>query len=736
MLIHTRDNTTVGQNEKLEQDSFALSRNEKDEEFAMDVMSAQLYSDPLKIICQEYMSNARDAHRAAGCAATPIQVHLPSEAEPWFEVTDKGNGISREDYKNIFLKYFASSKRDSVRENGGFGLGAKSAWSYDGANSEFFVTTVHDGIEYRYHCYRNENKKRVSDFLSQSRIGKDESSGTTIRISINKNDISTFIGKFRDITLLWGVKPKVVYPADFVYSQFSSNTILFENDDVTVFDRNVGARNAATALVDDIPYPIDVNILRDNLTDGEQKFMRGAVYLHCDKLCVDPVPSRENLEYNARTRGYLISKIKSAYAAVNALVMSRINAASNYIEAMAIAQDEYVGKLASIVQDVAFDGVKIPESKTVRYEGTYRRGKDRTSVYFINIKHNVDGTARVSGFCDCSNHNISPATPFVFQYGGNPHKLNDKLNAVIDSFCKSGKTITGINLVRLPSEDSLYLKETVTALERDYNWSKLNAINLADVVVPKVKMERGKNTIKGTAYIVKNDILEKVNVDFKGKYDIYIPIKNKTVTILGVDYRFNDNDVKSFKQFITVGTNLDFNTVKIYAVPVRFMKKLARVKTMRSFDEVVKEAENKLRSQYDFDDVVSRNCHKAELSKIINNLNSGVRDIHKALKKVGRLDENSIIHKACSITCADAQNQSTTDSWILWYLRKIGVDTTKAAPADFHEAKETIEKCGKMYCMLVSSFSTYSLQYDTNDKLNFVADIIDMIERKNTQQTV
>ena len=53
MLIHTRDMSAPGPAESVKEMTFTISRDEQDEEFAMEVMSAQLYSDKLKIICQE-----------------------------------------------------------------------------------------------------------------------------------------------------------------------------------------------------------------------------------------------------------------------------------------------------------------------------------------------------------------------------------------------------------------------------------------------------------------------------------------------------------------------------------------------------------------------------------------------------------------------------------------------------------------------------------------------------------
>jgi hypothetical protein len=743
MKINTRDMAATGNAEILDQNEFGISRDPDDEDFAMDVMSSQLYSDSLKIICQEYMSNARDAHRDAGRANIPVEIHLPTVEEPYYEVSDYGNGISPKNFKTIFLKYFASTKRKnddaSKRQNGGFGLGAKSAWSY---TSEFFVTTVHEGIEYCYHCYRNENKKRVSDLVSQSRVGAGEHDGTKVRVNILPKDILTFHGKFRDITLMWGVKPKVVYPQDFKYATFEANACIYEDDNVVIFNRNCGARNVATALVDDIPYPIDASIFQNILNASEMKFLgHAAAYIRCDKLMVDPTPNRENLEYNQRTKDYLGQKIKDAHAAIYGFVSNKINQASSYWEACCMwSTDETVSSLCNMIETPNYKDTPMLDEdvREIRYDGTYRRGKEKTYVQFVNVSTKVDGSLFMSSVNDVGAHKIKSDIPFVFNIGGNPAKCVDKINTLLATLSKdkaNHSTIRGLNLVRLPSETDA-LASVMTQLEKDYHWSQLLKYNLGDVVVPKVKMERSKGKVKGMVYrLTPGKTLVKEDVDFKGRHDIYIPLKNKTVTIFGKECRYDASPVTEYKAFITCATGMDFTQVNIYAVPMRFIKKLEKVKTMRSFDMVVKDAETAMRQKYDFDAVASKKKNVSHYHDVVGKLSSNIREVYSYVKK--NVSADSVIAKACELHTKyydsknTALNMSTDEQWILWYISMQQIPVTITShDKNFNDAKDTIEACVKMYATFLEMFSTYGLRY-SKERVDLTADIVNMIERKN-----
>ena len=90
----------------------------------MDVL-AKLYDNPVEAAIREYVSNAYDANVEAG-STEPVHLHVPTEDEPYLEVSDTGNGLDYLGIVSVFANFGTSTKRDSNEFIGGFGIGSKS----------------------------------------------------------------------------------------------------------------------------------------------------------------------------------------------------------------------------------------------------------------------------------------------------------------------------------------------------------------------------------------------------------------------------------------------------------------------------------------------------------------------------------------------------------------------------------------------------------------------------------
>jgi len=89
----------------------------------MQMLSKNLYSDPIGSTIRECASNALDSHRRAG-VSDPIVVTFKqnSASSSWeFSVEDFGIGLDSDDVENIISKYGKSTKRNSTTELGMMG---------------------------------------------------------------------------------------------------------------------------------------------------------------------------------------------------------------------------------------------------------------------------------------------------------------------------------------------------------------------------------------------------------------------------------------------------------------------------------------------------------------------------------------------------------------------------------------------------------------------------------------
>ena len=76
----------------------------------MDVL-AKLYDNPVEAAIREYVSNAYDANVEAG-STEPVHLHVPTEDEPYLEVSDTGNGLDYLGIVSVFANFGTSTKRE------------------------------------------------------------------------------------------------------------------------------------------------------------------------------------------------------------------------------------------------------------------------------------------------------------------------------------------------------------------------------------------------------------------------------------------------------------------------------------------------------------------------------------------------------------------------------------------------------------------------------------------------
>jgi hypothetical protein len=216
-----------------------------------DILRNKMYSNPILAICREITCNARDAHREIGSFNRPIQVYLPNQADPFLKIKDFGPGISPERISNIFIKYAASTKRNDNIQTGGFGLGAKTPFSY---SDSFNIVTCHNGIKYEYICFIDETKIGKISLLSEENTS--EPNGTEIVIPVKSSDFVNFNIAIEQVTRHWSVRPIVKDTSNsFKWKELN---VSLSGDGWNIAVANDWNRNVK-AIIDEIEYPIQLS---------------------------------------------------------------------------------------------------------------------------------------------------------------------------------------------------------------------------------------------------------------------------------------------------------------------------------------------------------------------------------------------------------------------------------------------------------------------------------------------
>lgn len=287
-----------------------------DQQLFINMYRNTIYKNKIRVIPQEYMCNARDAHREVGKDDVPIEVTLPTVMDPMLKIRDFGPGIN-DDRMSIFRSYGASTKRDSNDETGGFGIGCKCAWSY---TEQFTVDTVFDDEDGRYRKIYSVYIKDSSDpgsvrLVSERKVDEDEfPTGTTIKVPVMDNDIDNFVESVRTVGTYWDVKPIIVGHDDFEWHNIDATTEQ-DNWKLCGHSKLYSIRRQSYVVIDGIPYNVDFDLLvqgksgyedvgetikevKHELDDSIARFYQGSgVVFFFDTGELKISPNREDLDY-------------------------------------------------------------------------------------------------------------------------------------------------------------------------------------------------------------------------------------------------------------------------------------------------------------------------------------------------------------------------------------------------------------------------------------------------------
>lgn len=289
-----------------------------------------LYSEPIRAIVRELFTNAYDSHVAAGCPEKPFSVHLPTQLEPWFAVTDYGTGMSKETIEQIYTGYFQSTKTNTNDEVGCLGLGAKSPLAYA---TTFSLTSCYNGIKLVYSVFINDRGVPALQLLSETSTS--DTNGVTVQIPVKPEDFDEFNSKTNYVGSWFAVKPTVnlnsikfdkveykltdvspgIHIAHFIKE--SSPGVVVNNNSLfdmyhrmhEFFHQTMRSRSLLYVVMGNVAYPVDLNEIpdRENFLDDPALFQN--LVIEASIGSVDFTPSREALQYTTRTVEFIASKL-------------------------------------------------------------------------------------------------------------------------------------------------------------------------------------------------------------------------------------------------------------------------------------------------------------------------------------------------------------------------------------------------------------------------------------------
>ena len=289
-----------------------------------------LYSDPIGSIVREVTSNCYDAHREKDLKIKHV-IPMTAEDDPkWFHPASKkpqiefqeenillgignaflfrdfGVGLSKKRVEEIYTLFGNSTKRDNNHQIGGFGIGAKSPFSY---TDTFYIITSHNGKKFSYMLYRGNDAFHM-DLLKTS--DTTELNSTEVIIPIGKEDsyrdIKNFV-KAINGQLSYFIGLEFINVEEGSGRKLTMSQIDYEDDDVAISVNPKATRYETDdihLMVGRVRYPLNQDFVESQI-NWKTSNIPAALKFEVGEL--DLVPSREAIRYTDKTKEAIKTKI-------------------------------------------------------------------------------------------------------------------------------------------------------------------------------------------------------------------------------------------------------------------------------------------------------------------------------------------------------------------------------------------------------------------------------------------
>lgn len=280
--------------EEQAQGSIAMGLDMESAHVLMQMLSKNLYSDPIGSTVRECASNALDSHRRAGVAdAIIVSLKVNAQNNYEFSVEDFGTGLDADDVENIISKYGKSTKRESNTEIGMMGLGFKSPLAY---SSSFYFVCRKDGVERKYMMYEGEDGNTIDPLYETP---TEERNGVKVIVPVLFQDRFTFRDKIGEQLAYF---ESVYFDVNVQNSVITNEFQIFRSEHFQISEMS-GDKDVHICL-DNVYYPLDfqkLGIAQIQVSIGLRFSLTDGLY---------PTPNREQLIYSSQAKATILKKIE------------------------------------------------------------------------------------------------------------------------------------------------------------------------------------------------------------------------------------------------------------------------------------------------------------------------------------------------------------------------------------------------------------------------------------------
>ena len=280
---------------------------------AFDILANKLYSNPRLAVLRELCTNANDAHIMANNLDRNFVLHIPTADSPFFSIRDFGPGLTVDEFELIYFNFFVSTKQGDDSQTGNFGLGAKSPFAC--ANS-FKVSSYQKGKRVTYQL---EPEDGVPTYEIVEEAETLEPDGLEIFIDDWKDEYKRDMYLWKKIAMNFFKSTSFLPNANFTDDEYNEllrvrpfyqkNSIMFDTVNYPTITCNVAG----------VGFKVEPNeIGADELVSLLNSLCISDLNIMAAKNDVSITPSREELQYDAKTQMFITDAIKQTIASFDA----------------------------------------------------------------------------------------------------------------------------------------------------------------------------------------------------------------------------------------------------------------------------------------------------------------------------------------------------------------------------------------------------------------------------------
>lgn len=290
MILPTNGATLSG---TAEMQNFGIEMNES----MFNMLTKNVYSDTVLAVMREWSTNAVDACLEA---KLPIRykVTLPTLLVPEFSVRDYGTGLTPDDVTGLFSMLGASTKRNSNKFNGTFGIGRMSGLAY---TDSFMIESYLNGIKYSFAVSTDSG---IPQMISLGDTPTAEDNGLKLTIVTKQKDLNVFSKKAGYLYQYFTDKPECEQEINYPTCEK-----ILTGSDWYIEGTDYGHRYHGDLLIimGNVAYNVATHELNTN--KGVSDMLSTSIRLKAELGAVSITPGRESLSMDEKTINYIVQRL-------------------------------------------------------------------------------------------------------------------------------------------------------------------------------------------------------------------------------------------------------------------------------------------------------------------------------------------------------------------------------------------------------------------------------------------